>query len=343
MLVALFHVYAAWPAWTPYGASYAKIPPVRYGWLGVELFFMISGYVIHMTLEKCASFSDFMRRRWYRLFPAMFIISGLVYATAPLLPPRPEGTPQLIDLLPGLLFIEPLWFKPVLGFQPGVVDHVFWSLFVEVKFYVLFGGVYFAAGRGAAKLALAAGLLASFLMATLYHFAPGPHIAAIRFVLDDGLSCQYYGWFLAGVLAFEAFEPRAQRRVLRHALIAATVLLNCFYISRGRSDASLLFGLALSLLFFASSRPPMAGVVGSRPLVYLGFISYPFYLLHQNFILSITKALGDAALPLPAALVPLAPSLAAVAISHVVAAYLEGPLRACCKGLLAPITRALRT
>ena len=51
ILVFLFHAFARWPTIVPYRNVYADISCVKYGWLGVELFFMISGFVIFMTVS----------------------------------------------------------------------------------------------------------------------------------------------------------------------------------------------------------------------------------------------------------------------------------------------------
>src|SRR5208282_3694588 len=89
--VVLYHSYSRWPDLLPSAARYEKVPLFFYGGYGVELFFMISGFVILMTLQKCKSFDSFMFRRWARLFPAMLICSVFIYLTAPLLPERPLG------------------------------------------------------------------------------------------------------------------------------------------------------------------------------------------------------------------------------------------------------------
>src|ERR1044072_2198384 len=57
----------------PYGAAYAWIPVLDHGWAGVNLFFLISGYVILLTLERCSGFAGVMARRWLRLVPALLI------------------------------------------------------------------------------------------------------------------------------------------------------------------------------------------------------------------------------------------------------------------------------
>lgn len=113
LAVVFFHAYARWSDIVPYGEEYKN--PFKFGWLGVQLFFLISGFVILMTLEKCANFGDFLYKRWLRLFPAMLICSSIILATGQIFNERPAGPVTVIGILPGLLFIEPSWFKHFLG------------------------------------------------------------------------------------------------------------------------------------------------------------------------------------------------------------------------------------
>ena len=52
LLVIFFHAFVRWPNIVPYGSSYSDFIFFKYGYLGVELFFLISGFVILMSLEK---------------------------------------------------------------------------------------------------------------------------------------------------------------------------------------------------------------------------------------------------------------------------------------------------
>ena len=52
LLVLLFHAFARWPDLVPYGDQYQSVPLFRVGFIGVNLFFIISGFVILMTLES---------------------------------------------------------------------------------------------------------------------------------------------------------------------------------------------------------------------------------------------------------------------------------------------------
>ena len=84
LLVILYHAYSdTWDIFLPYHYQYHDFLLFKYGNYGVQLFFLISGFVITMSLEKCIDFGDFIFRRWLRLFPAMLIASILILITAP--------------------------------------------------------------------------------------------------------------------------------------------------------------------------------------------------------------------------------------------------------------------
>ena len=139
-LVVLYHAYARYEHF-PYGFEYASFPLLKYGYLGVELFFLISGVVILMTLERSRSFINFLYKRWLRLFPAMAIVTLLFYVGYYLFC---EKWIPYYNLLPGLTFTEPYFYKKLLHIDTiKALSPSFWTLFVEVKFYAIFGGVFF--------------------------------------------------------------------------------------------------------------------------------------------------------------------------------------------------------
>ena len=95
--VLLFHYYGRWtpPAspvnFYPYGGLLAGFAPVRYGFYGVNLFFVISGFVISLTLRRCTGFWDFAMRRAARLWPSMALCAGLTFAVLSI---RPAASPS---------------------------------------------------------------------------------------------------------------------------------------------------------------------------------------------------------------------------------------------------------
>ncbi|WP_420839686.1 acyltransferase family protein [Colwellia maritima] len=67
LFVVFYHLFSRWSEILPYGNSFTNIV-FNQGFLGVQLFFLLSGFVILMTLERTKSFSSFLYKRWLRLF-----------------------------------------------------------------------------------------------------------------------------------------------------------------------------------------------------------------------------------------------------------------------------------
>ena len=125
-----FH-YFLW--WSPDLAWY------RYGNLGVPIFFIISGFVISQSISR-TSIKKFALKRWIRLFPLFWMICTATYIFTLLIP---NGNP--------VLFQEYLISMTMLGEKLSnafgylrLVDAAYWSLVVELIFYVAIGlFVYF--------------------------------------------------------------------------------------------------------------------------------------------------------------------------------------------------------
>jgi len=327
VLVMLFHAYARWPDRVPYGAAYAGVPPLRYGWLGVELFFLISGFVIFLTLEKTRNFPDFMTRRWLRLFPAMLICSAIVFASAPLLPERPAGLPHWRDLLPGLSLIEPSWWGWLLESPQDVLEGAFWSLFVEVRFYAVAGCLYFWLGRDRTIAAIAMLFGVALAYRVLHDVFPVARLHWLKLYVEI-TGAQYFGWFAAGALYYE-YAVHGRRATLCQAVACAVLAaLSTWYVDRGDNAGAIAAALLVVLVFsLAVCTRRVRAALSIRPLLWLGFVSYPLYLMHENALIACIIGLGRAAPWLPAPLLPVAPALALLALAWLVARYAEPRLR----------------
>jgi len=295
LLVVMYHAYAhdysQLTQLMPQGNKYADFPLFAYGWLGVHLFFIISGFVILMTLEKCGSFLDFILRRWLRLFPAMLVCSVIIFATAPLLPERPGGELFYSDLLPGLTFIEPAFWGKLLGLDLKSVDGAFWSLYVEVKFYILFGVLYYITGWRNAILAL---ITLHFLSVIgLYVIRDLPVTAMYMTYFNKIMfygSARYYGWFAAGALYYKYFCDRKN-----HVLISAIAIACVASLVEGGGDwQPKIFAILLVFLFTLSLINSNVRTVLTHPvLLFIGLISYPLYLIHQNIMVALSVKIGQ--------------------------------------------------
>jgi peptidoglycan/LPS O-acetylase OafA/YrhL len=156
----------------PYGESLASVSYFRFGYLGVDLFFLVSGFVITLTLTRCSGPREFLARRFARLFPAMVLASSATFLIVRYLSPH-FWTRKFCDFLPGLTFTDPWLFKQYVGIDCEFMDGAYWSLFVEVRFYFLVALLYFGWSRAAflrnSAIFLSAAISVSVLEIAKYH------------------------------------------------------------------------------------------------------------------------------------------------------------------------------
>src|SRR5258708_29202700 len=81
--VLFYHFTIEWRDHTPYGHYFGDL--FKYGYLGEEFFFVISGFVISSTLESTDSLSSFWKRRFIRLFPPLLACTIITWGLAALL------------------------------------------------------------------------------------------------------------------------------------------------------------------------------------------------------------------------------------------------------------------
>jgi peptidoglycan/LPS O-acetylase OafA/YrhL len=318
-LVVLFHAFARWPDIVPYGNEFGSFPLLLYGWLGVQLFFMISGFVILMTLNKSVKFSEFILRRWLRLFPAMLICSIVVFGTASYFYERPAGVPVVSDLLPGLTFISPSWWGWLFGSTQGHLEGGFWSLYVEIQFYFLIGTLYFLFGE-CRSLAI---LTMLFFATACVKFFNAPSL----YSLSDFLVPVYLGWFLVGALLFVWFRSRNASAMI-WALIVSSICPFMYGPGEIEGLGQIAAGYLIILLFFVpllSER--IRSALSAKFLLFLGFISYPLYLFHENIMISLIVKTARWMPSLPSILIPLFPIGLLIFLAWLVAAYGEPWLR----------------
>jgi peptidoglycan/LPS O-acetylase OafA/YrhL len=319
--VVLFHAYARWSAVVPYGDQYSDFVIFKFGWLGVYLFFVISGFVITMTLSRTTTFVGFIVKRWKRLFPAMLFCSVVIYLTASFFNERPAGNVTFSQLIPGLIFIHPRYIQAATGFYSGNLEGSFWSIFVEWKFYISFGLLYYSIGVRRAIYVFCA-IAAIPIIAALAH---SDFFARTSVQLEIG----YVPWLLSGVILYQygKSEPKTCLLFLAYAwLCAAFTMPDCE--AETILARLLLCGLFLSgfsLPFFAKS---VQSVARSRILVLVGFVSYPLYLIHENMMISLIIKENRLLPMIPPILLPVAPVAVLALAAYAIARWIEPSLRA---------------
>jgi len=326
LMVVIWHAYGTTYAdFLPYQDRYAVLP-IRVFWVGVELFFLISGFVITMTLERCNSLLEFGIRRWLRLFPAMLVASLVILAYDLTIGIGPHAQRSFVNLIPGLLFIGPGTIHTLTGLSIESMDGTFWSLYVEVSFYLVFGFLFVRLG-----LLTAIGLIFCF---SVLACAMG-YVASLGFndglfgriaAMLDWLGIVHFGWFASGALFYEYFRTRRVAFLFVAICLGTVAALDwkpSFFSVTDR--VALLSVVGLFALAICSIQ--IQGVLASRPLVLAGFISYPLYLMHDNISIGLTNLLGRAIPSLPPLLYPVAPILLVMMGAFLIAKYAEPMLR----------------
>lgn len=260
---------------------------VRTGWTGVDLFFVLSGFLITGILYDTKGsphyFRQFYARRILRIFPLYYGTLLVFLVLLPSLWPRHE---VLRDLK-----ADAWWYWSYLynvkaarsGFTPTSALGHFWSLAVEEQFYLVWPTVVLFLGRRHLLAACAAGVVGALLirtglLAAGYHYAPDVLTPARMDALAIG-----------GFIAVIAREPAGLERLRRWAgPIAAVVALPlagllAYDVARatiGYTLVAVFFGAVLVLVLTAAPGG-MVGRVFSAPLLtVLGRYSYALYVFH---------------------------------------------------------------
>jgi peptidoglycan/LPS O-acetylase OafA/YrhL len=293
--------------------------PFRFGFLGVSLFFLISGFVILLSLEKTKNYFTFLFHRWRRLFPAMLVASVLLFASAFWLRERPLGIPHTQDLIPGLFFVDPhilnFFFKNMFH----SIEGSFWSLYVEVKFYIIFGALFFFMGRNKALL----GLVSLYLIYAITFFIS----LQIAEKLHKFLGLQSFCWFVGGCCMYLFYVSRDPKYVLFSVLIIAleSVRMTFGFHFKFQCLANMVtLAIFIMPVYFENLR----SIFANRILIFFGSISYPLYLIHENAIVALgikLKAFFNG--NIPAHLIPIIPIAGLVLIAFLIAKFAEPALK----------------
>lgn len=321
--VLLFHYTARFPLDYVFFAH--PVLRASSGFMGVELFFIISGYCIYMTAAHCPSVELFWARRISRLQPAYMAAILVTFAVVSVfgLPGREVTGFQALRNM--------LWLNGV-HLAPDV-DGAYWSLIAEMKFYLLFGMLFFglkSCGDPVLWWALLCGVGA--LVASIDTRMLGGAID-FRTLSFGTFIFPYSSFFLVGMLIYSWDATPNWTRLLAIAVFAWA----CWSIGEDwtqKLTLVALFPLAKVVLDWRSFSVP-------APIVFVGFVSYPLYLIHQNVGVVVLRQMapyipweyGRIALAIAVSL--LLAALISVAVEHRFRKALERPLEHLIAAILA--------
>jgi len=275
--VILFHY---WPDLT--GSSVRPIL-IEKGYLGVDLFFILSGFILCHVYRGAVeagrfNYGGFLWNRLARVYP-LHLVTLIGVGTMALVAIRLgfRVDPNILGWrsLPANLTLTQAW-----GLAPTASwNHPSWSISAEWFAYLAFPVFAFVAlrlkNRPALGLALAVvlvlGLNSGFEALTGEKLTEATiSWGALRIVPSFAYGCALYGYWVA--------RPAQNRRnVLLGALFSGA--LTIFFIIGQGADSLVVLGLGLTLLFLAQLAQIRSVILAQAPLVYLGEISYSMYMI----------------------------------------------------------------
>jgi peptidoglycan/LPS O-acetylase OafA/YrhL len=267
MAVVVFHYTTSFDSenyFPGYDEALLSFPGGRYG---VWLFFVISGFVILWSVQRAPTVGDFAYSRFSRLYPPywgslLFVAAYIVIAQNVL----DAGIDKLTFTLPQFLAnltMVPSWFGQ------KELDGAYWTLAIEMGFYVLIAILH------AFRLTRPDRIVRTIVVLWIFDTVVLSVVAVGSGQGLESLEDDWLGLFIAGMALFTLYQRPQEQRWIKLLVICSLPLVS---LSRGSVVAALVTAGAIAAVYVAVSfRVPL---LESRPLLWLGTLSYSIYLVH---------------------------------------------------------------
>ena len=279
--VVLFHIHAG----TAPAVFFATLPQfiqncLKHGYLGVHVFFVISGFVTAYSLKKVkidfAYFGNFTLRRLIRLTPPYWVTIALViflrYISNFIIADRVASLPSGQQLIANMFYLQ-----NILGL--GNISDVFWTLCIEIQFYLIFCLILFFTQRVQFILNSSNQLEPSTIILTFGSvslLAAAWPLGLIEENLGDGLLFPYLYVFLMGAFTWWSFD----KKIPENLFIFYVFIIFVACIFNWKTD-SIFSVLTTVIIYLSGKRGNLQDWLNLGWLQYLGTISYSLYLTHS--------------------------------------------------------------
>lgn len=259
----------------------------KYGYLGVDVFFIISGFVIAMSI-KTASVSTFISSRITRLYPAYWFCVILTFVFIKLWG-SPVFEASFFQLSVNLTMLQSF-------FKVDMIDGVYWSLYIELKFYFLI--VLQLIMLKKFKVSIETFTYIWLFISVCYAFMPAGRLTTL---LNYLFILNWSSYFIAGILFYNIYKyGYTSKRLIS---IVITLLLSIYFSNQRVIEASAFYGADFSITIVAAVIVCFYIImllISTRKLnrfnkqsfVKLGVLTYPLYLIHENIGFIIFNNLG---------------------------------------------------
>ncbi len=256
--------------------SHFEIPALltfRFGFYGVYLFFVLSGFVIYYSITNIRSGKEFIIKRAIRLYPTYWICLITTFIFVYSINNLPESfSVSYKQAFIGLTMLQQLFYTPP-------IDKSYWTLVPEFFFYFC---VFLLIITRTEKNILIIGLI--WLLFSFIH----EHIYHIKY-FGLILNLKYAPFFYAGIIFYHIMAGSTKKGFLYFQLFLCFSLSVSIFNDPLKDGIAVLVIYLLFLLFITKN----LGFLNYRPLIFLGQISYAWYLLHQSIGYVIMKLMQD--------------------------------------------------
>ncbi|MGF1698656.1 acyltransferase [Vibrio lamellibrachiae] len=254
------------------------------GTYGVDLFFIISGFIMCLTVErKTLNFSTFMKARFVRILPLYWLLTTVALVIFLV-------KPSLVNSSGG---VTSVWgsYSLIPNGDRFLISNG-WTLSYEFFFYLIFSSFLFL---GKLQKILTSFSIVFLSVVGLLVVTTNPYF---EFVTSSLLL-----EFVMGILCYEVIKRKIINKKVAVLLILFALLLLIFFNNHGPVDSplgsSLHAGLPMMMLFLGFVS--LESVIPKNKIIYeLGMASYSLYLLHPfvlSFVTVVIKALGLSDMP----------------------------------------------
>lgn len=252
---SLFGHISDWPLQSLYGGQY-----------GVCMFFIFTGMFLMPSLIKCDNFGLYLKKRALRLYPYYIPCVIITFVCMLIAPPLPGRETSLCDFIANLTM-----FQSYIGFRH--VDGAYWTLAVQLLVYILMGSIFFVFKKNRKR----------FLFVILLWFLLDLALSIIDLLFglsmfSTVLLVRTIQLFVQGILIWYISTEEIKRyKIVSQVALLLSPLYSLFYYSLNYTLFNfIIVGVVYCLTMKRCSYSK------TNIFTFLGSISFPLYLLHQN-------------------------------------------------------------
>ncbi len=271
--------------------SFYPLLPATLGWAGVTVFFVVSGFCIHLSYSRQPDWSKFFKRRFFRIYPPYvitFLFFALVYPITRLHFTSADFTAKLVSHL--------LLFYNANGEWVFAVNPSLWSIAVEFQLYALYPVLVTLASRFGWRRALMVVAAIEIGLRMTYDVSHTVYDSGLPRWLSDSPFFFWFSWSVGAFVADLYLKGKSLRVSRRLILTLAILPVACWFLKPLSSMTFPLFALLTasvitSLLENPNRRIPIPDALLGH-LQRVGLWSFSLYLWHQPLLYAIPRIMG---------------------------------------------------